>query len=69
MKEIKLMATSEIDTGNKILGLDMVVRDENGNVLDINKTSTTQLYSQHASAENRIKMAVSEFFFYFFICK
>lgn len=60
MKEIKLMATSEIDTGNKILGLDMVVRDENGNVLDINRTSTTQLYSQHASAENRIKMAVNK---------
>lgn len=38
-------------------GLDMVVRDDNGNKLDINQTSTTQLYLQHREAVKRIKMA------------
>lgn len=35
-------------------GLDMVVRDDNGNILDINQTSTTQLYEHHVQATNRI---------------
>lgn len=56
-KEIKLLATSQIDTGNKLLGLDMVVRDELGNIIDINNTSTTQLYEHHAEAETRISKA------------
>lgn len=37
--------------------LDMVVRDENGNIVDINQTSTTQLYEQHVQAANRIRRA------------
>lgn len=105
MKEVKLMATSEIDTGNKLLGklilhciymntcqiywrivyyhrvssslldlchltaaasgnfflsisgLDMVVRDESGNILDGNGTSTTQLYEHHTHAIDRIRKA------------
>lgn len=78
MKEVKLQATSEIDTGNSILGkfiilrcrivinfiivsycvgLDMVVRDESGNVLDIETTSTTQLYEHHVNAVDRIRKA------------
>ncbi|KFB45954.1 AGAP004320-PA-like protein [Anopheles sinensis] len=57
MKNIKLKATSEIDTGNKILNLDMVVRDESGNILDIERTSTTQLYEHHLNAVDRIKRA------------
>nr|AKO62845.1 mbc isoform a [Prodiamesa olivacea] len=57
MKDTKLKATSEIDTGNKILELDMVVRDDNGNKLDINQTSTTELYQQHVQASLRIKRA------------
>jgi len=28
MRKVKLQATAQIDTGNKLLGLDMVVRDE-----------------------------------------
>ncbi|KAL7025415.1 hypothetical protein ACKWTF_013468 [Chironomus riparius] len=60
MKDIKTKATSEIDTGNKLLGLDMVVRDDNGNILDINQTSTTQLYEQHVQATNRIRRATTE---------
>ncbi|XP_031633258.1 dedicator of cytokinesis protein 1 isoform X3 [Contarinia nasturtii] len=61
MKKVKLMATSEIDTGNKILGLDMVVRDESGNILDTTTTSTTQLYEHHIFAIDRIRKATSNF--------
>ncbi|XP_058812929.1 dedicator of cytokinesis protein 1 isoform X3 [Topomyia yanbarensis] len=57
MKDIKLKATSEIDTGNKILRLDMVVRDDSGNILNIERTSTTQLYEHHLNAVDRIKRA------------
>lgn len=57
MKETKLLATSVIDTGNKLLGLDMVVRNEDGNVLDINVTATTQLYERHMNASDRIRRA------------
>lgn len=39
------------------LDLDMIVRDENGDILDISKTSTTQLYEHHVQATNRIKKA------------
>lgn len=57
MKEVKLMATSEIDVGNSLLGLDMVVRNESGSAIDINSTSTTQLYELHMNAVERIRMA------------
>lgn len=39
------------------LELDMVVRDDYGNILDINQTSTTQLYEHHVRATNRIRRA------------
>lgn len=39
------------------LGLDMVVRDESGNVLDTTTTSTTQLYEHHMNALDRIRKA------------
>lgn len=35
----------------------MVVRDDNGNIVDINQTSTTQLYEHHVRAANRIRRA------------
>lgn len=57
MKEMKLKATSEIDIGNKILNLDMVVRDEYGNIINIDSTSSTQLYQLHLEAVERIKKA------------
>lgn len=40
-----------------IVGLDMVVRDESGNILDTNSTSTTQLYEHHIYAIERIRKA------------
>lgn len=39
------------------LGLDMVVRDESGDILDTNSTSTTQLYEHHIYAIERIRKA------------
>lgn len=39
------------------VGLDMVVRDESGDVLDTTITSTTQLYEHHINALDRIKKA------------
>lgn len=39
------------------LGLDMIVRDDLGNVLDITKTSTTKLYEEHDKARKRIRNA------------
>lgn len=57
LREVRLLATSVIDTGNSLLGLDMIVRDEAGNVLDITRTSTTHLYEQHVNAETRIRKA------------
>lgn len=44
------------------IGLDMVVRDDNGNILDIAQTSTTQLYEHHVKATNRIQQATVSFF-------
>ncbi|KAM7361679.1 dedicator of cytokinesis protein myoblast city isoform 1-T2 [Cochliomyia hominivorax] len=54
MRTVKLMATSQIDTGNNLLGLDMVVRDESGDILDTNSICTTELYEHHMNAVNRI---------------
>lgn len=38
-------------------GLDMVVREDNGSILDIGKTSTTKLYEHHVKAMQRIQQA------------
>ncbi|XP_055851030.1 dedicator of cytokinesis protein 1 isoform X1 [Episyrphus balteatus] len=57
MRKVKLLATSQIDTGNCLLGLDMVVRDESGNMLDTNATCTTELYDHHLNAVDRIRRA------------
>ena len=35
----------------------MVVRDDFGHILDINQTSSTQLYEQHVQATSRIRRA------------
>eukprot|EP00064_Thunnus_orientalis_P009322 superscaffoldBa00001176_g9345 len=40
--ELKKKVTAKIDYGNRILGLDLVVRDEAGNTLDPDRTSTTR---------------------------
>lgn len=49
-----------------VIDLDMVVRDDEGNVLDINRTSTTQLYEQHVSAVDRIRKATVCYCFWYY---
>lgn len=39
------------------VGLDMVVRDESGSIMDGNETSTTELYEHHIRAIDRIRKA------------
>ncbi|KAI0221767.1 Dedicator of cytokinesis protein 1 [Lamellibrachia satsuma] len=53
MKELKQRATTQIDLGNARLGLDLVVRDEEGNVLDPVMTSTVSLFRRHQVAAKR----------------
>ncbi|KAF5308725.1 hypothetical protein FQR65_LT06086 [Abscondita terminalis] len=55
LKRMTKQITSEIDMGNKLLGLDMIVRDKYGNLIDPDKTSTIQLYYHHKNAAERIK--------------
>ncbi|XP_059488659.1 dedicator of cytokinesis protein 1 [Neocloeon triangulifer] len=55
IKDIKQLVTSKIDLGNNTLGLDMVVRDEQGNILNPMLTSAIQLYMYHDCATKRIK--------------
>ncbi|BES96169.1 Dedicator of cytokinesis [Nesidiocoris tenuis] len=60
LKQMKKLVTSKIDVGNKILGLDMVVRDENGNFLNPESTSTIELFRHHQTASERINRAINE---------
>ncbi|KAG7241416.1 hypothetical protein INR49_025616 [Caranx melampygus] len=48
--ELKKKVTAKIDYGNRILGLDLVVRDEAGNILDPDRTSTVSLFRAHETA-------------------
>ncbi|XP_012257396.2 dedicator of cytokinesis protein 1 isoform X1 [Athalia rosae] len=59
LKDMKRLATAKIDTGNQLLGLDMVVRDDHGNVLNPEQTSTIQLYYHHETAAERIRKATT----------
>ncbi|XP_014489472.1 PREDICTED: dedicator of cytokinesis protein 1 isoform X4 [Dinoponera quadriceps] len=60
LKDMKRLATARIDTGNQLLGLDMVVRDDHGNVLNPEETSTIQLYYHHETAAERIRKASND---------
>lgn len=40
--------------GNKILNLDLAVRDNNGNLINPEETSTIQLYFNHKNAVDRM---------------
>lgn len=60
LKDMKRLATAKIDTGNQLLGMDMVVRDDQGNVLNPEETSTIQLYYHHETAAERIKKATND---------
>lgn len=60
LKDVKRLATARIDTGNQLLGMDMVVRDDRGNVLNPEETSTIQLYYHHERAAERIRKAAND---------
>uniref|UniRef100_A0A8C4X026 Dedicator of cytokinesis 1 n=1 Tax=Eptatretus burgeri TaxID=7764 RepID=A0A8C4X026_EPTBU len=54
LKELKQKVTSRIDYGNSKLGLDQVVRDDDGNILDPDKTSIISLLRAHESTMRQI---------------
>jgi dedicator of cytokinesis protein 1 len=55
LKDLQQKITNMIDVGNAKLGLDLVVRDEHGNILDPMRTSTISLYRLHHLATKRIE--------------
>lgn len=59
LRELKHDLTSQIDFGNNLLALDMVVRDEHGNILNPDSASVVQLFRHHEQASQRIKKAVA----------
>ncbi|XP_066248093.1 dedicator of cytokinesis protein 1 isoform X1 [Euwallacea similis] len=54
IKRVTKQAAEEIDLGNRMLGLDLVVRDKNGILIDSDVTSTIQLFNYHKDATERI---------------
>ncbi|XP_036606025.1 dedicator of cytokinesis protein 5 [Trichosurus vulpecula] len=60
LAELKKKVTAKIDHGNRMLGLDLVVRDDNGNILDPDDTSTIALFRAHEVASQRIEERIQE---------
>ncbi|XP_070790171.1 dedicator of cytokinesis protein 2 [Pituophis catenifer annectens] len=60
LKELKQKVTSKIDYGNKILELDLIVRDEDGNILDPDKTSVISLFHAHTEATKKVTERIKE---------
>ncbi|KAH0623152.1 hypothetical protein JD844_031162 [Phrynosoma platyrhinos] len=60
LAELKKKVTAKIDYGNRILGLDLVVRDDNGNILDPDANSTISLFKAHETASKRIDERIQE---------
>ncbi|XP_068800108.1 dedicator of cytokinesis protein 2-like isoform X2 [Struthio camelus] len=58
--QLKKEVTSKIDYGNKILALDLVVRDENENILDPDRTSVISLFQAHKKATQTIMQRIQE---------
>ncbi|CAB3976622.1 dedicator of cytokinesis 1 isoform X2 [Paramuricea clavata] len=54
IKQLKQKVTAAIDYGNRVLDLDLVVRDANGNILDPDVTGVIELYRRHDSTQTRI---------------
>uniref|UniRef100_A0A665TKM2 Dedicator of cytokinesis 2 n=1 Tax=Echeneis naucrates TaxID=173247 RepID=A0A665TKM2_ECHNA len=59
-KELKQKVTSKIDYGNKILELDQVVRDEDGNILEPERASVISLFRAHEDATTKINERIKE---------
>ncbi|KFW85434.1 Dedicator of cytokinesis protein 2, partial [Manacus vitellinus] len=52
--------TGRIDYGNKILALDLVVRDEDENILDPDRTSVISLFQAHRRAAQTLTQRIQE---------
>ncbi|XP_056625482.1 LOW QUALITY PROTEIN: dedicator of cytokinesis protein 2 [Triplophysa dalaica] len=59
-KELKQKVTSKIDYGNKILELDVIVRDVDGNILDPERASVISLFRAHEDATTKITERIKE---------
>uniref|UniRef100_A0A8C9F1Q1 C2 DOCK-type domain-containing protein n=1 Tax=Pavo cristatus TaxID=9049 RepID=A0A8C9F1Q1_PAVCR len=58
--QLKKEVTSKIDYGNKILALDLVVRDEDENILDPDRTSIISLFQAHRRAAQTVTQRMQE---------
>ncbi|XP_038560596.1 dedicator of cytokinesis protein 5 isoform X2 [Micropterus salmoides] len=58
--ELRKKVTAKIDYGNRILGLDLVVRDEAGNTLDPDWASTVSLFRAHETASRSVDDRIQE---------
>uniref|UniRef100_A0A673YNN8 Dedicator of cytokinesis 5 n=1 Tax=Salmo trutta TaxID=8032 RepID=A0A673YNN8_SALTR len=58
--ELRKKVTAKIDYGNRILGLDLVVRDDAGNTLDPDCTSTVSLFRAFETASRSIDDRIQE---------
>ncbi|XP_076471351.1 dedicator of cytokinesis protein 1-like isoform X3 [Babylonia areolata] len=54
-KGIQQQVTNLIDSGNALLRLDLVVRDDDGNVLEPTRHSTVEIYKRHVDAAEQIR--------------
>ncbi|XP_059701466.1 dedicator of cytokinesis protein 2-like isoform X2 [Haemorhous mexicanus] len=52
--------TGKMDYGNKILALDLVVRDEDENILDPDRTSVISLFQAHRRAAQTLSQRIQE---------
>ncbi|KAM6953621.1 dedicator of cytokinesis 2 [Aplochiton taeniatus] len=59
-KELKQKVTSKIDYGNKILELDQVVRDGDGNILQPERASVINLFRAHEDATAKVNERIKE---------
>lgn len=55
LKQVKSEIAKKIDYGNKLLGLDMVVRDSEGNVINVDQTGVIELYKMHLESAQRLE--------------
>ncbi|XP_064601988.1 dedicator of cytokinesis protein 1-like isoform X2 [Liolophura sinensis] len=55
VRDLQQKVTTEIDLGNVLLELDLVVRDDKSNILDPEKSSAIEVYRQHVEATERVQ--------------
>ncbi|XP_032080848.1 dedicator of cytokinesis protein 1 isoform X3 [Thamnophis elegans] len=60
LNELKKKITAKTDYGNRILDLDLVVRDEDGNILDPDQTSTISLFRAHETTSKQVEERLLE---------